>query len=167
MHAPAYLAINPMGKVPAIVHGGKTVTECAAICAYLADAFPEAGLAPKPDERADYYRWLFFAAGPVEAAVANRSLGIDIPEDKKRMVGYGDFDLTRKVLISAIADRPFVCGDRFTAADVYVGAQVTWGVQFGSIPSSPEMVAYSERVCARDAYKRASAKDDAAAAELA
>lgn len=167
MHAPAYLAINPMGKVPAIVHGGKTVTECAAICAYLADAFPAAGLAPKPDERADYYRWLFFAAGPVEAAVANRSLGIDIPEDKKRMVGYGDFDLTRKVLISAIADRPFVCGDRFTAADVYVGAQVTWGVQFGSIPSSPEMVAYSERVCARDAYKRASSKDDAAAAELA
>ena len=83
------------------------------------------------------------------------------------MVGYGDFDLTRKVLISAIADRPFVCGDRFTAADVYVGAQVTWGVQFGSIPSSPEMIAYSERVCARDAYKRASAKDDAAAAELA
>jgi glutathione S-transferase len=167
MHSPEYLAINPMGKVPTIVHGDKVVTECAAICAYLADTFPEAGLSPTPDERADYYRWLFFAAGPVEAAVANRSLGIETPEDKKRMVGYGDFDLMRDTLISAIADRSFICGDRFTAADVYVGSQVTWGVQFGSIPSSPEMVAYSERLCARDAYKRASAKDDAAAAELA
>jgi glutathione S-transferase len=167
MHSPEYLAINPMGKVPTIVHGDKVVTECAAICAYLADTFPEAGLSPTPDERADYYRWLFFAAGPVEAAVANRSLGIETPEDKKRMVGYGDFDLMRDTLISAIADRSFICGDRFTAADVYVGSQVTWGVQFGSIPPSPEMVAYSERLCARDAYKRASAKDDAAAAELA
>jgi len=166
MQSPEYLAINPMGKVPAIVHAGKTVTECAAICAYLAEAFPEAGLAPHPEERADYYRWLFFAAGPVEAAVANRSLGIDIPADKKRMVGYGDFELMRNTLISAIASGPYICGNRFTAADVYVGSQVIWGVQFGSIPSSPEMIAYSERLCSRDAYKRASAKDDAAATEL-
>ncbi|WP_340693542.1 glutathione S-transferase family protein [Hyphomonas sp.] len=166
MHSPEYLAINPMGKVPAIVHGDKIVTECAAICAYLADTFPEAGLSPKPDERADYYRWLFFAAGPVEAAVANRSLGIDIPEDKKRMVGYGDFDLMRNTLISAVSGRPYICGDRFTAADVYIGSQVGWGLQFGSIPPSPELTAYSERVYARDAFKRASAKDDAAMAEM-
>ena len=166
MHSPEYLAINPMGKVPTIVHGDKIVTECAAICAYLADTFPEAGLAPTPDERADYYRWLFFAAGPVEAAVSNKSLGIDIPSDKKRMVGYGDFDLMRDTLIAAVSGRPYICGDRFTAADVYVGSQVGWGLQFGSIPPSPELIAYSERVYARDAFKRASAKDDAAMAEM-
>lgn len=159
-----YLAINPMGKVPAITHGDKVVTECAAICAYLAEAFPEAGLAPTPDERADYYRWLFFGAGPVEAAVVNRSLGFEIPDEKAGMVGYGNFERTRNVLISAIADRPYVCGDRFTAADVYVGSQIGWGLQFGSIPPSPELTAYSERVYSREAFKRASALDDAAIA---
>ena len=166
-HSPQLLAVNPMGKVPAITHGDKVVTECAAICAYLAEAFPDAGLAPAPDERADYYRWMFFAAGPVEAAVVNRSLGVEIPADKKGMVGYGDFDLMRATLISAVADRPYICGDRFTAADVYVGSQIGWGLQFGSIPSSPELTAYSERVYARDAFKRAAAKDDAAMAEMA
>ena len=159
-----FLAINPMGKVPAITHGDKVVTECAAICAYLAEAFPEAGLAPTADERADYYRWLFFAAGPVEAAVVNRSLGVEVPAEKTGMVGYGNFERTRNVLISAIADRPFVCGDRFTAADVYVGSQIGWGLQFGSIPPSPELTAYSERVYSREAFKRASALDDAAIA---
>ena len=159
-----FLAINPMGKVPAITHGDKVVTECAAICVYLAEAFPQAGLAPTPDERADYYRWLFFAAGPVEAAVVNRSLGVEIPDEKAGMVGYGNFERTRNVLISAIADRPFVCGDRFTAADVYVGSQIGWGLQFGSIPPSPELTAYSERVYSREAFKRASALDDAAIA---
>ena len=159
-----FLAINPMGKVPAITHGDKVVTECAAICAYLAEAFPEAGLAPTADERADYYRWLFFAAGPVEAAVVNRSLGVEVPAEKTGMVGYGNFERTRNVLISAIADRPFVCGDRFTAADVYVGSQIGWGLQFGSIPPSPELTAYSERVYSREAFKRASALDDEAIA---
>ena len=159
-----FLAINPMGKVPAITHGDKVVTECAAICAYLSEAFPEAGLAPTADERADYYRWLFFAAGPVEAAVVNRSLGVEVPAEKTGMVGYGNFERTRNVLISAIADRPFVCGDRFTAADVYVGSQIGWGLQFGSIPPSPELTAYSERVYSREAFKRASALDDEAIA---
>ncbi|KCZ56692.1 glutathione S-transferase family protein [Hyphomonas chukchiensis] len=159
-----FLAINPMGKVPAITHGDKVVTECAAICAYLAETFPDAGLAPTADERADYYRWLFFAAGPVEAAVVNRSLGVEVPAEKTGMVGYGNFERTRNVLISAIADRPFVCGDRFTAADVYVGSQIGWGLQFGSIPPSPELTAYSERVYSREAFKRASALDDAAIA---
>ena len=159
-----FLAINPMGKVPAITHGDKVVTECAAICAYLAETFPDAGLAPTADERADYYRWLFFAAGPVEAAVVNRSLGVEVPAEKTGMVGYGNFERTRNVLISAIADRPFVCGDRFTAADVYVGSQIGWGLQFGSIPPSPELTAYSERVYSREAFKRASALGDAAIA---
>ena len=165
MRSPEYLAINPMGKVPAITNGNRVVTECAAICGYLADTFPEAGLAPRPDERADYYRWLFFAAGPVEAAVSNRSLGIDIPEDKKQTIGYGDFDLMHATLISAVTGRDYICGDRFTAADVYVGSQIGWGLQFGSIPASPELSAYSQRVYAREAFKRASAKDDAAMAE--
>ena len=92
MKSPGYRAINPMGKVPAIVHGGQVVTECAAVCAYLADAFPEAGLAPPPAQRAAYYRWLFFVAGPLEAAVTNRALGIEISEEQWRSVGYGPLD---------------------------------------------------------------------------
>ena len=92
MKAPDYLSINPMGKVPAIRHGDAVVTECAAICAYLADAFPGAGLAPPPEERGAYYRWMFFAAGPLEAAATNRSLGLEVPDEKRGMVGYGSFE---------------------------------------------------------------------------
>jgi hypothetical protein len=93
MKAPEYLAINPMGKVPAIRHGGVVVTEAAAICAYLADAFPAAGLAPPREDpqRGPYYRWLFFAAGPVEAAITNKALGVEIPAERERMAGYGTF----------------------------------------------------------------------------
>ena len=138
-----YLAINPMGKVPAIVHDGKIVTECAAICAYLADAFPEAGLAPPPADRADYYRWLFFAAGPVEAAITNKSMGF-IPDDEQmRTAGYGNFDLMLSTLIGAVSKSPFMCGERFTAADVYLGAQVSWGLQFGTLPKEAELVRLS------------------------
>ena len=90
-----YLTVNPMGKVPAIVHNGAVVTECAAICAYLAEAFPEAGLAPTAAERADYYRWLFFAAGPVEQAVTNHAVQFDPKPEQGRMFGYGNYDLTR------------------------------------------------------------------------
>lgn len=165
MNGAEYKAINPMAKVPAIVHDGKTVTECAAICAYLADAFPQAGLAPKPEERADYYRWLFFAAGPVEQAVVNNSMGFTPKDDQKAMAGYGDFERTRATLIKAVSDTPYICGDRFTAADVYVGSQVGWGTQFGTIPPSPELEAYRDRVYARPAYKKASELDDAAMAE--
>lgn len=161
-----FLAINPMGKVPAIVHGGQVVTECAAICAYLADAFPEAGLAPAPAARADYYRWFFFAAGPVEQAVVNKSLGFDVPADKARMAGYGSYDLAVDVLERAVGAQDYVAGPRFTAADVYVGSQILWGTQFGTLPKRPAFEAYGARLSARPAYQRAKAIDNALIAEM-
>ncbi|MEZ5946157.1 MAG: glutathione S-transferase family protein [Hyphomonas sp.] len=165
MKGPDYLAINPMGKVPAIVHGDQTVTECAAICAYLADAFPAAGLAPPTDKRGAYYRWLFFAAGPVESAVTNRSMGFTVPGDRKMMAGYGDFDDMYSTLIKAVSDTPYICGDQFTAADVYVGSQVGWGLQFGSLPAHDALAAYFARLENRPARLKAAALDDAAMAE--
>ncbi len=161
MKAPAYLAINPMGKVPAIVHRGHVVTECAAICAYLADAFPEAGLAPTPEERADYYRWMFFAAGPVEAAITNKSAGVVVEPGRERMFGYGSFELTIDALESALRGRDYFCGDRFTAADVYAGAQVDWGLMFKSIPERAVFVDYAHRLRQRPAYQRAKQIDNA------
>ncbi|KZE15822.1 MULTISPECIES: glutathione S-transferase family protein [Sphingomonas] len=166
MKADAYLAINPMGKVPAIVHDGHVVTECAAICAYLADAFPDAGLAPVAGEHADYYRWLFFAAGPVEQAVTNRSLGVVPTDDQQRMVGYGDYDRVVDVLEAAVSAHPYIAGDRFTAADVYVGSQVMWGTQFGTLPKRDAFLAYAARLADRPAHVRASELDDAAMAEM-
>lgn len=166
MKGPDYLAINPMGKVPAIVHNGKVVTECAAICAYLADAFPEAGLAPPTADRSDYYRWLFFAAGPVEAAVTNRALGFVLPEGRDRMAGYGTFEHATATLEKAVSGPAWICGDQFTAADVYVGAQVDWGLAFGSIPSTPILEAYAARLRERPAYKRQKEIDNALIAEM-
>ena len=164
MKSPAYLAINPMGKVPALVHRGTVVTECAAICAYLADAFPEAGLAPAMDDprRGTYYRWLFFAAGPVETAITARSLGLLAPADKARMVGYGRFDDVVDVLEGAVSSGPWLLGDAFSAADVYVGSHVLWGQQFGTLPARPAFAAYAGRLRAREALARANALDDAA-----
>ncbi len=161
MKAPAYLAINPMGKVPAIVHNGHVVTECAAICAYLADAFPQAGLAPAPADRADYYRWLFFAAGPLEGAVIDRVLKVDISEAQQRMVGYGSYERTIDVLAQAVSRHPYVAGDSFSAADVYVGSALLWGMQFGTIPKRAEFEAYAAKLSARPAYLAAKALDAA------
>ena len=165
MKSEDFLAINPMGKVPAIRHGDTVVTECAAICAYLADAFPEAGLAPSLDQRGAYYRWLFFGAGPVEAATTDRALGVEIPEERRAMAGYGSFELMRNTLIAAVSGPAFICGEQFTAADVYVGSEVGWGLQFNTIPSSPELEAYRDRCYERPAWARANALDDAAMAE--
>ena len=162
-----YLAINPMGKVPAIVHDGRVVTEGAAICAYLAEAFPDAGLAPTADERADYYRWLFYAAGPVEAAITNRSLGVTPTDDQQRMVGYGCYATMVDTLEAAVSAHPFIAGDRFTAADVYVGSQVMWGLMFESLPKRDAFAAYAARLSEREAYKRAAAIDDALMAQKA
>ena len=162
-----YLSVNPMGKVPAIVENGAIVTECAAICAYLADAFPDSGLAPLPEERADYYRWLFFAAGPVEAAITNRSLGVVPTDQQQRMAGYGSYDRVVDVLEQAVAAHDYIAGDRFTAADVYVGSQVIWGAQFGSLPKRDAFDAYIARLTSREAYRRAAALDDAAMAASA
>jgi len=162
MKAPKFLAINPMGKVPAIKHGDTVVTECAAICAYLADAYPEAGLAPPPAERGDYYRWLFFAAGPLEAATVNRSLGLVVPEDKQVMIGYGHFDHVMDTLEKALAGREYIAGKRFSAADVYLGSHIGWGLQFKSIDARPGFAEYFARVSDREAYRRAQQLDDAA-----
>ncbi|GGD17794.1 glutathione S-transferase family protein [Aquisalinus flavus] len=163
-----YLEINPMGKVPAIVHGEQVVTECAAICAYLADAFPDAGLAPAVDRRGAYYRWLFFAAGPVEQAVTNKSMQFTVADPQKQgMLGYGNFELTQDTLAKAVSGDGYVAGPEFTAADVYVGAQVSWGVQFGTMDKKPEFIAYAQRVTDRDAYRRATEKDDALVAAQA
>lgn len=166
MKAPEYLAINPMGKVPAIVHDGRTVTECAAICAYLADAFPSAGLQPTREELADYYRWLFFAAGPVEAAITNRHMKWEPNDEQQRMAGYGNYDQAVGALESALSGKNYICGQRFTAADIYVGSQVDWGIQFGTLPSQPAFVAYAERLRERDAYKAAKAIDSGLIAEM-
>lgn len=163
MKAPDYLALNPMGKVPTITHGEVTVSECAAICAYLADAFPQAGLAPALDDpmRGPYLRWMFFAAGPVEAAVTARSLGLLAPADKAGMVGYGTFDTVIDTLETAVSGGPYILGERFSAADVYVGSQIAWGLQFKSIPERPAFAAYAARITAREAAVRARALDDA------
>ena len=166
MKDPSYKAINPMGKVPAIDHKGTVVTECAAICAYLADAFPGRGLAPSNDERGDYYRWMFFAAGPLEAAVVNRGLGVQVPAQRERMVGYGNFQAVMDTLEYAVSRRPYVAGDAFTAADVYVGAHIGWGLQFGSIEKRDAFVDYLGRLSERPAFKRASQLDDEAAESL-
>ena len=156
MKAADYLAINPMGKVPAIVHCGNVVTEGAAICAYLADAFPDASLAPRDDaERAAYYRWLFYAAGPVEAAVTDRSLGVVLTAEQAPMVGYGAYDTVVDVLDREIAGKQYVCGDRFTAADVYFGSQIIWGIGFGSLPRRDSFQAYADRLTARPAHQKA------------
>ena len=162
----AYLAINPMGKVPAIVHNGKTVTECAAICAYLADAFPDAGLAPDADARADYYRWMFFAAGPVEQAITAKHFGIEPDADQQRSAGFGTLDRALDALESAVAGKTYIAGDSFTAADVYVGSQIDWGLQFGTIPSRPAFEAYAATLRERDGYKRAKAIDNGLIAEM-
>ena len=162
---PAYLAINPMGKVPAILHGDTIVTEVAAICAYLADAFPKAGLAPPPGDKArgPYFRWLFFAAGPLEAAVGDRALGIeDVPAEKRGMIGYGCYDDMVRTLEAAVTSAdPWLTGDRFTAADLYVGAHLGWGLQFGSLPRKPVFEAFVQRCMARPAAQRANGIDDA------
>ena len=161
MKAPAYLAVNPMGKVPAIRHGDVVVTEAAAICAYLADAFPEAGLAPPPGERGPYYRWLFFAAGPVEYAVSNRFLGLEVPGDMEAMIGYGTFAAVMDALEGAVSGGDYVAGERFSAADVYVGSHIGWGLQMQSIEKRPAFEEYWARLSGRDAYRKALEMDDA------
>lgn len=165
MNAPAYAAINPMRKVPAIVHDGHVVTECGAICLYLADAFPEAGLAPALKDRAAYYRWMMFAAGPWEQANVNAALGVEVSADQSRMAGYGTFERALEVLLSAVPDTGFILGEQFSAADVYVGSHIGWALQFGSIPGSPKIDAYLKRIQSRPAAKRAVELDDAAGPE--
>ncbi|WP_236303679.1 glutathione S-transferase family protein [Pseudomonas lurida] len=153
--------VNPMGKIPALVHNGQTITETAAICAYLADAFPEANLAPVAAERASYYRWMFFAAGPLEQAVTNHRAGFNPTPDQEVFFGYGSYERTVDQLERAVSAQPFIAGARFTAADVYVGSHIGWGLGLGTLPHSAAFLAYAEKLMGRDAYKRAVAKDAA------
>jgi glutathione S-transferase len=166
MKSERYLAVHPLGKVPAIKHNGRVVTECSAICAYLADVFPDAMLGPRADEKADYYRWLFYAAGPLEAAISNQAMGWQVPPERERMFGYGNFDKAVAAIDEMLSLRDYVCGDRFTAADVYVGSQIMFPMQFGMLQERDSFVRYRDRLQQRPAYKRAGEIDDQAAAEL-
>ncbi|MEM7741663.1 MAG: glutathione S-transferase family protein [Pseudomonadota bacterium] len=160
MKSEPYLAINPMGKVPAIRHQGKVVTECPAIISYLAETFPEAGLLPDADDRADYIRWLFFTAGPFEQAVTTKALGWEPSAEQSAMAGFGHFDLVMKVVDELLSSRDYVCGDRFTAADIYRGSQILFGITMGSIPKLDSFKAYAARMAARPASQKAKARDD-------
>ncbi len=169
MKAPAYRAINPMGKVPAIRHGDTVVTENAAICAYLADAFPAAKLAPPPGDarRGPYYRWLFFAAGPLEAAVTDKALGFVVPPERERMVGYGTLAETLAALEGTLSRDDYLAGDSFSAADLYVGAYLGFSMMFGTIEKRPVFERYAARLAQRPAAVRAAQLDDALVAQAA
>ena len=167
MKSPEYLAINPMGKVPVVRHGDTIVTEAAAICAYLADVFPETGLAPPPGShlRGPYYRWLFFAAGPVEAANTNKALNVVVPAERTAMVGYGSQERTLAALEGQLKRSEYIAGDRFTAADVYVGSHIGLGMRFGAIDQRPAFERYWGLVSARPAAVRAQEIDGKLVAE--
>jgi glutathione S-transferase len=166
-HKPDYLAVNPMGKVPALRHGDVIVTEAAAICTYLADAFPDKGLAPPLGDRSrgTFYRWLFFAAGPLEQATTARALGWAVPDGRSRMVGFGSLDLTldtlERTLESTLASGPFLCGQAFTAADLYLGSHLNWGMMFGTIGKRPAFERYVAPLRERPAFRRSIAANEA------
>ena len=167
MKGPAYLAINPMGKVPALRHGDETITETSAICTYLADAFPHAGLAPALDSplRAGYYRWLFFSAGPLEQAIINQALKVEVPLPMVGAVGYGSLGLVIDVIEAAVTGRDYLVGDQFSTADLCLASQLGWGLKFGTVQARPGLTAYVERLQARPAARRAAGIDDKLLAE--
>ena len=169
MKSPEYLAINPMGKVPAIVHDGVVVTECAAICAYLADAFPQAGLAPPANSRlrGPYYRWLFFGAGPIEQAVAAKMVNLEPTIEQRSSLGFGCMEDVLGTVEGAVKDRTYLVGDGFTAADLYLASHLSWGMNFGTIEKRPAFEAYVERHLQRPAARRADEIDNALIADQA
>lgn len=160
MKAPEYLAVNPMGKVPAIVHDGKVITENAAICTWLAMTFPEAGL--MAEDKAAFFRWMFFAAGPLEQAVVNTSFGWvpTTPQDSGR-TGYGSLEAVTHALTLHLEKNDYIADGRFTAADVYLGSQVGWGLRFDTIPTNDVLIAYWDRLKDRPAKRSADAMDTA------
>jgi glutathione S-transferase len=153
--APDYLAINPMGKVPAIVHRGVVVTEGAAICLYLADAFPKSGLAPALDDpkRGTYLRWLVFGVSCVEPAVIDKLFAR--PQVRPGALGYGTYDDMIAALEKALTPGPFILGERFSAADVYVGSQLEYAIMTKGIESRPVFEQYIARWATRPARQRA------------
>jgi glutathione S-transferase len=156
-----FLAVNPMGKIPAIVHRGTVITESAAICAYLADAFPERGLSPALDDpkRGTYLRWLFFGAGCVEPAIVDHMFSRPAPS-RPSALGYGNYPDTVNTLEQAITPGPFVLGDRFSAADVYLGSAIGWGLMMKALEPRPAFGAYLARLSERPAYKRFTAQNE-------
>jgi glutathione S-transferase len=170
MKSGPYAAINPMGKVPALTHRGVAITETPAICAYLADAFPKAGLAPALGDpaRGAYLRWLFFAAGPLESAVTNSTLGFQAPKEREGMVGYGSLAKVLDVLDAALdparnGGQDYLVGPHFTAADLYLGSQLAYGLMFKTIEPRPAFAAYVAKIGSRPAAVRARDMDDALA----
>ena len=163
---PDYLAINPMGKVPALKHGDTVITEVAAICTYLADEFPDAKLNVPvgTPRRGVYLKWPFFGPGCIEPAVTDRAAPRK-EEARRGMLGYGDFDTTMNTIAAAIAKGPWLMGEQFTAADVVLGANIRWGMMFKMVPERPEFTAYAARIAARPAAQRAEAKDKELAAQ--
>ena len=159
MKAPDYLAINPMGKVPAIQHGNAVVTETGAILAYLADAFPANKLAPAAGQRGAYYRWLFFVAGCAEPAMGNKAAGWDpaTPELQGRF-GYGSYKLTMDTLEKAVAGKRYIAADHFTAADLYAASLLNFGMMFNVIDKRPAFEAYVKPLFERPAAQRAQQK---------
>jgi glutathione S-transferase len=158
---PDYLAVNPMGKVPALRHGDTVITEVGAICTYLADAFAQAGLNVPLDhpQRGPYLKWLFFGPGVLESAMMDRAFP-RAGEARREALGYGDFDTTMNVIAKAVTPGPFLMGDRFTAADVVIGSNLRWGTMFKMIPERKEFTDYVARFVDRPAAKRAQAKDE-------
>jgi glutathione S-transferase len=163
MKSEAYLRINPMGKVPTIKHGDVVVTETGAICAYLADVFPQANLAPPHGgkDRGPYYRWLFFIGGAAEPAITAKAFGFSVPPERKAAVGYGTIEEVGDVLEAAVRGRDYLVGGRFSAADLYVSSMLSWGMRFGAVEKRPAFEAYVARMTERPAAKRANEIDDA------
>jgi glutathione S-transferase len=155
-----YLAVNPMGKVPALCHGDVVITEAAAICAYLADEFPQRRLnvAVGDPRRGVYLKWLFFGPSCLEPAALDRAF--PRKEDAPRpALGYGDYDTVLDVVANAVGQGPYLMGEHFTAADVVIGSGLRWGMAFKLLPERPEFVAYADRLAQRPALARAEAKD--------
>jgi glutathione S-transferase len=163
--SPEYLAVNPMGKVPALKHGDTVITEGAAICAYLADEFPRAKLNVPigTPRRGVYLKWLFFGPGCIEAAMIDRASPRK-EEPRRAMLGYGDFDTVMDVTAKAVATGPYLMDEQFTAADVVIGSTLRWGMMFKLLPERPEFTAYVNRFAARPALQRAETKDKELAA---
>ena len=161
MKTKEFLQLNPMGKVPVLVHGETVVTEAAAICAYLAETFPKAGLAPQAHERGAYYRWLFFAAGPLEAAILNQYIGVTLDTKQEMRAGYGNLQTTLNALEHALSQTTsYIAGNRFTAADVYVSSHLRWGLEFKTIEPRKAFTQYWECLQSREARLRADKIDD-------
>ena len=156
-----YLSINPMAKIPAIQHGDVVITECAAICAYLADVFPQKRLAPPNGQRGAYYRWLFFTAGPVEQSTVNTALGFSLTEQQQGMAGYGTLERVLDTLEALLVKQEFVAGEYFTAADLYLSSHLQWNMTMKVVDEREAFVDYSQRMHSRSACARAVAIDDA------